>query len=52
MSEMTAWMDGQPYVYAYFAFGLMHDMRGVNPLNQLMKGDGSPTDLGYFYINA
>jgi len=52
MAEVTAWMDEQPYVYAYFAFGLMHDMRGVNPLNQLMKADGSPTDLGYFYINA
>jgi len=32
--------------------GLMHYMHGVNPMNQLMKGDGSPTDLGYFYIDA
>lgn len=36
----------------FFSVGLLLDMHGVNPLNQLMKNDGSPTDLGYFYINA
>ena len=29
----------------------MHDMVGVNPANQLMSWDGSPTPLGYDYIN-
>ena len=82
MSSVTAWMNAQPYVHAYFAFGtclpprvrlclfnlphrqsfairlcyaressgLLHYMWGVNPLNQLMKPDGTPTDLGYYYI--
>jgi hypothetical protein len=31
--------------------GAMRDMQGVNPDNQLMKGSGQPTDLGYTYIN-
>jgi hypothetical protein len=30
----------------------MHDMQGVNVLDQLMAANGMPTDLGYLYING
>lgn len=32
--------------------GAMHDMFNVNPDNQLLGGDGKPTDLGRLYIGA
>jgi hypothetical protein len=48
---VTEFMDNTSWVVAYFPFGAMHDMVGVNPLNQLMKPDGTPTALGYEYIN-
>jgi hypothetical protein len=31
--------------------GVMHDMVGVNPNNQLMASNGQPTDLGYDYLS-
>jgi hypothetical protein len=31
--------------------GIMHDMQGVNTLNQLMASSSNPTDLGYAYIH-
>jgi len=52
MGSVTKWMDDTWYIYAYFAFGVMHDMQGVNDDNQLMSGSGKPTDLGYMYIGA
>ncbi|KAJ8523505.1 hypothetical protein ONZ45_g12 [Pleurotus djamor] len=52
MGAVTGFMDSQSWVKGYFAFGVMHDMVDVNPLNQLMAGDGRPTDLGYQYIKA
>ncbi|PPQ77341.1 hypothetical protein CVT25_010923 [Psilocybe cyanescens] len=51
MDTVTSWMDSTSYVKGYMAFGVMHDMSGVNPLNQLMAGNGLPTPLGYDYLN-
>jgi hypothetical protein len=33
-----------------FFTGAFREMQGVNPFNQLMNQDGSPTALGYMYI--
>ncbi|EIN10357.1 hypothetical protein PUNSTDRAFT_84335 [Punctularia strigosozonata HHB-11173 SS5] len=52
MQTVTSYMESQDWVAAYFAFGVMHDMQGVNTLNQLMASSGQPTDLGYMYING
>jgi hypothetical protein len=51
-STVQAWMDSTDYVEKYFAFGIMHDMQGVNTLDQLMAASGLPTALGYQYING
>ncbi|TFK76087.1 hypothetical protein BDN72DRAFT_831533 [Pluteus cervinus] len=51
MQTVTGWMDSSPTVDRYFAFGAMYDMYNVNPDNQLLGGNGAPTDLGYYYIN-
>ncbi|PPQ74906.1 hypothetical protein CVT26_011401 [Gymnopilus dilepis] len=50
MNTVTAWMDSTSYVSKYFAFGVMHDMQGVNPLDQLMAANGQPTELGWNYL--
>jgi len=52
MGQTTSFMDGADYVQAYMWFGAMHDMQGVNTGNQLMASSGSPTQLGYQFINA
>jgi len=52
MRKVTAFMDNTPWVENYFAFGAMHDMFNVNPANQLLAGNGHPTDLGRIYIGA
>jgi len=52
MGTVTKWMDKTSFVLAYFAFGVMHDMQGVNNDNQLMAASGKPTDLGYMYIGS
>jgi len=52
MRKVTAFMDNTPWVENYFAFGAMHDMFNVNPANQLLAGNGHPTDLGRLYIGA
>jgi len=52
MRKVTAFMDGASFVQEYFAFGAMHDMFNVNPANQLLGGNGRPTDLGNLYIGA
>jgi hypothetical protein len=41
--------ESTPWVEAYFPFGVMHDMVNVNPANQLMAGNGQPTDLFRVY---
>lgn len=51
MDTVTGFMDNTPWVKKYFAFGVQHDMVGVNPANQLLAGNGYPTALGYDYIN-
>ncbi|KAJ7591229.1 glycosyl hydrolase catalytic core-domain-containing protein [Mycena floridula] len=49
--DVSAWMDQQWFVYAYFPFGAMLEMQGVNPDNQLMGSNGYPNALGELYIN-
>ncbi|THH17619.1 hypothetical protein EW146_g3219 [Bondarzewia mesenterica] len=51
MATVNGWMDGTDYVKAYFPFGVMRDMSGVNVLDGLMTNSGTPTDLGYLFIN-
>jgi len=51
MDTVTAFMDKTDWVQKYFAFGVQHNMVGVNSLNQLMAGNGQPTALGQKYIN-
>ncbi|CAA7259519.1 unnamed protein product [Cyclocybe aegerita] len=50
MNTVTGWMDNTSWVKKYFAFGVMHDMVGVNTLNQLMAPNGQPTELGWNYL--
>ena len=45
-------LEGASYVINYHAFGIMHDMQGVNTLDQLMSSSGAPTSLGEKYINV
>jgi hypothetical protein len=52
MGEATAWMDQQPWIEHYCWFGAMHDMQNVNPLNQLMAGDGGLNALGSQFLNS
>jgi hypothetical protein len=52
MSTVTKWMDSQWFIKYYFAFGVLHDMYNVNGLNQLLGGDGKPTDLGWLYLSS
>jgi len=52
MTQSINFMESTSWVTAYFAFGVMKDMQGVNTLNQLMNSAGQPTALGYAYINA
>ncbi|KDQ64748.1 glycoside hydrolase family 128 protein [Jaapia argillacea MUCL 33604] len=52
MTQATDFMNGQDWVHAYFWFGVMHDMSGVNPDNQLMQGNGQPNALGYQYLGG
>ncbi|KAF8639652.1 hypothetical protein AX17_000917 [Amanita inopinata Kibby_2008] len=51
MGTVKAFMDKTDWVAHYFAFGVMHDMYNVNPLNQLLAPSGEPTQLGYLYIS-
>jgi len=50
-STVNKWMDETDYVKAYFAFGIMTNMQGVNQLDSLMGSNGQPTSLGWQYIN-
>ncbi|KAI0829448.1 glycosyl hydrolase catalytic core-domain-containing protein [Trametes gibbosa] len=51
MSSALEFFDNTDWILAACAFGVMHDLQGVNPLNLLQKSDGSPTDLGWKVIN-
>lgn len=51
MGKVQDFMNNAPYVVAYAAFGVMHDMYNVNPVNQLLNGADQPTSLGWNYIN-
>ena len=42
--EMSSWFDQQSFVEAYAPFGVMQQMQGVNPNNQLTS-NGSPNIL-------
>jgi len=50
MNTVTKFMDNTSWVQQYFAFGVQHDMAGVNVLNQLMNSNGQPTPLGWDYL--
>ncbi|THV03277.1 glycoside hydrolase [Dendrothele bispora CBS 962.96] len=52
MGQATSYMESQDWVEFYCWFGAMHDMQNVNPLNQLMAGDGGLTDLGHQFISS
>jgi len=49
---VVEFMESTEWVAAYFGFGVMQDMQGVNTDNQLMTSAGKPTALGEQYINA
>jgi hypothetical protein len=50
-ATMAKYMDAQDWIKVYSPFGVMRDMDGVNPLNQLMvPSTGKPTALGYTYL--
>jgi hypothetical protein len=51
MGTVKAFMEVTPWVRAYFAFGLLHNMGNVNKINQLLGPSGWPTDLGWYYLN-
>ena len=44
-------MESNSTVVAYFPFGVMQDMQGVNTLDQLMTSSGSGTDLWNAILN-
>jgi len=50
MGTVTNYMDHADWVANYFAFGMMTDLQGVNPDNQLMGFNGQPTPLGWEYL--
>ncbi|KAI5120512.1 hypothetical protein M0805_000097 [Coniferiporia weirii] len=50
-TDIINYMEGNSNVVAYFPFGFMTDMQGVNTLDQLMNGDGTPSALGSAIIN-
>ncbi|EEB96869.1 hypothetical protein MPER_03917, partial [Moniliophthora perniciosa FA553] len=52
MSKAVGFMESTDWVHQYCWFGAMHDMQNVNNLNQLMSGDGGPTDLGFQYLSG
>jgi hypothetical protein len=51
-SQAIKYMEAQPWIISYFGFGVMHDMQGVNTLNQLMGSNNYPNALGENYINV
>jgi len=51
MQQAKSFLDGADWVGMYFWFGIMQNMQGVNPANQLMGPDGGPNDLGNLYLS-
>lgn len=51
MSNVTQWMDQTPFITKYFAYGFMTDIN-IEPVNQLINQDGTPTALGRLYIGS
>ncbi|KAH9844054.1 glycosyl hydrolase catalytic core-domain-containing protein [Rhodofomes roseus] len=49
-SDVIQWMDSTDWIQSYFAFGILDNMDNVNQEDALISG-GSPTSLGYTYIN-
>ncbi|CAE6405461.1 unnamed protein product [Rhizoctonia solani] len=47
---MAPWFDKHEGVAMYSPFGFLTDMGNVNPDNQLLNSDGSPNDMGNFYL--
>jgi hypothetical protein len=52
MTEVLQWGHETSWIHSLFPFGFMHDLQGVNPLDSLMKSDGTPTALGELAING
>jgi len=53
MTTIKGFADGTSWIPAYFAFGALPDMSGVNALNQLLDpSTGQPTSLGAYYIGS
>lgn len=48
--KVVKFMDATDWVEAYFPFGAMRDMQGVNGFNQLMTNGGALTDLAHVYF--
>jgi hypothetical protein len=50
VTQAAQWMDSQDWVQMYAPFGFMQQMQGVNDLDRLINWDGTPTDLGKWFI--
>ena len=48
---VVEWMEANSTVVAYFPFGVMQDMQGVNTLDQLMTTSSTGTDLWNAILN-
>lgn len=51
-STIIKFMEETDWIIAYFAFGEMENMQGVNTDNQLMDSNGNPTPLGSAYLDV
>jgi hypothetical protein len=49
--KIVDFAEGDEQVVGYFPFGFMHDMSGVNTLDQLMDASGGATPLGSAVMN-
>jgi hypothetical protein len=49
-ADAMAYMESKPWIGAYFPFGILHNMQGVNKNCQLMKSDGTPTTLANQFL--
>jgi hypothetical protein len=52
VTEASRWMDQTEWIGGYAPFGFMREMQGVNEENRLMNWDGTPTDLGSWFIHS
>jgi len=49
--QAIEWLNDQPFVIAYFPFGLMKPPTGINANANLLNGDGSLSELGSLVFN-